>query len=70
MMRKLLVLGLAALLGTAAAGSVELSKDNFDASVFDSGKSAFVKFFAPWSESARLARSLLPHAIGIRAHTR
>ena len=48
MARKVAALGLAALLGTAAAGSVELNKDNFDAQVFDSGKHAFVKFQAPW----------------------
>jgi hypothetical protein len=48
MARKLAVLGLAALLGTAAGASVELNKDNFDAQVFDSGKHAFIKFQAPW----------------------
>ena len=48
MARKLAALGLAALLGSASAGSVELNKDNFDAEVFDAGKSAFVKFQAPW----------------------
>lgn len=49
MARKLAVLGLAALLGTAAGASVQLTKDNFDAEVFDSGKHAFIKFQAPWS---------------------
>lgn len=48
MARKLAVLGLAALLGTAAGASVQLNKDNFDAEVFDSGKHAFIKFQAPW----------------------
>mmetsp|Transcript_5506 Transcript_5506/g.13147 ORF Transcript_5506/g.13147 Transcript_5506/m.13147 type:complete len:192 (-) Transcript_5506:96-671(-) len=36
-----------ALLASAAA-TVELTKDTFDDAVFASGKSAFVKFFAPW----------------------
>jgi hypothetical protein len=49
MARKLAVLGLAALLGTAAAGSVELNQENFETNVFNSGKHAFVKFQAPWS---------------------
>lgn len=32
----------------ASAGAVDLTKDNFDAEVVDSGKAAFVKFLAPW----------------------
>ena len=47
-MRRTALLLLAALLGCAAAGSVDLNRDNFDELVFDSGKNAFVKFQAPW----------------------
>jgi len=32
----------------AAASATELTPDNFDAEVFKSGKSAFIKFLAPW----------------------
>jgi len=32
----------------ADAGAVDLTAKTFDKEVFDSGKSAFVKFFAPW----------------------
>jgi hypothetical protein len=32
----------------AADGAVSLNEGNFDAEVFDQGKSAFVKFLAPW----------------------
>jgi hypothetical protein len=45
---KFILLGLAAILGTAAAGSVTLTDSNFDAEVFDSGKNAIIKFQAPW----------------------
>mmetsp|Transcript_92923 Transcript_92923/g.248657 ORF Transcript_92923/g.248657 Transcript_92923/m.248657 type:complete len:133 (-) Transcript_92923:58-456(-) len=38
----------AALIAAADGGAVELSKDTFDSAVTKSGKSAFVKFFAPW----------------------
>jgi len=48
MARKVAALGLAAMLGTAAAGSVTLTDSNFDAQVFDAGKNAFIKFQAPW----------------------
>jgi len=48
MARKVAALGLAAMLGTAAAGSVTLTDSNFDAQIFDSGKNAFIKFQAPW----------------------
>jgi len=34
--------------GVAAAQSVELTLDNFDKEVTQSGKSAFIKFQAPW----------------------
>ncbi len=37
-----------ALVACVSAAAVELTDDNFDAEVFDSGKSAFVKFLAPW----------------------
>ena len=49
MARKDAALGALALLGSAAAAPVELNEGNFNAQVFDSGKNAFVKFFAPWS---------------------
>jgi len=38
---------LAAVAG-ASAGAVDLNPSNFDTLVINSGKSAFVKFFAPW----------------------
>lgn len=37
------------LVATAVAdGAVDLTEKNFDAEVFESGKSAFIKFLAPW----------------------
>jgi len=48
MARKIAALGLVALLGGAAAGSIELNADNFETQVFNSGKHAFIKFQAPW----------------------
>jgi len=36
------------LLCVATAAAKELTADNFDTEVFGSGKSAFVKFLAPW----------------------
>ena len=38
---------LAAIVGVSGS-AVELTPDNFDKEVFESGKSAFVKFLAPW----------------------
>jgi len=38
---------LAAVVG-ASAGAVDLTPDNFDKLVLQSGKSAFIKFLAPW----------------------
>jgi len=35
-------------IGMAHAGALELTPSNFDAEVIDSGKSAFIKFLAPW----------------------
>jgi hypothetical protein len=32
----------------AARGTIELTPDNFDEVVFNSGKAGFVKFLAPW----------------------
>jgi protein disulfide-isomerase A6 len=37
-----------ALVGGANAGAIELTESNFDAEVMQSGKSAFIKFLAPW----------------------
>ena len=39
---------MALFLATMATASLELSSANFDKEVFESGKSAFVKFLAPW----------------------
>lgn len=36
------------LIAGAHAGATELTSDNFDDLVKNSGKSAFVKFLAPW----------------------
>jgi len=44
-MRSLLFL---AGLATAGAAAIELTPDNFDDVVINSGKAAFVKFLAPW----------------------
>jgi len=32
----------------ASSAAVELTPDNFDKEVFQSGKAAFIKFLAPW----------------------
>ena len=39
---------LSLLFASVAGGAVELTSANFDAEVTGSGKSAFVKFLAPW----------------------
>jgi len=39
---------LAAAIGGAHAGAVELTAENFPDLVANSGKGAFVKFLAPW----------------------
>ena len=39
---------MALFLCAVATASLELSSANFDKEVFESGKSAFVKFLAPW----------------------
>ena len=44
-MRAVVLLGLVA---SVAGEAVELTDKNFDKLVFQSGKSAFVKFLAPW----------------------
>ena len=41
-------LALAALVAAANAEAVELTNDNFDELVLNSGKNAIVKFLAPW----------------------
>jgi len=48
--RTMRVVGLLAVMlaGSAHAGAVELTKENFKELVTDSGKAAFVKFLAPW----------------------
>jgi hypothetical protein len=45
---KLVVILLAGILATASGAAVVLSKDDFDTQVYNSGKHAFVKFYAPW----------------------
>jgi hypothetical protein len=47
-----------ALVVAAAASPVNLTKENFKKEVEDSGKSAFVKFFAPWYVSDPLPMEL------------
>ena len=39
---------LCALAGSPAGAAVDLTPDNFDKEVLQSGKSAFIKFLAPW----------------------
>jgi len=39
---------ISAFLAGASAEAVNLTPDNFDALVTQSGKSAFIKFLAPW----------------------
>jgi len=41
-------LALASLAATAAAGAIELTPDNYDKEVTQSGKAALIKFLAPW----------------------
>ena len=36
------------LISATAAAKTELTNDNFDELVFGTGKSAFIKFLAPW----------------------
>ena len=47
-MRAAIVLTLALIAAAQAAGPTILTKANFNDLVFNSGKSAFVKFYAPW----------------------
>ena len=44
----ILAVALMGLVLGANAGAVDLTAKNFDKEVFESGKSAFVKFLAPW----------------------
>ena len=39
---------IAALASSASATTLELTHENFDQEVLESGKSAFIKFLAPW----------------------
>ena len=41
-------ISLAGLVLGAQAGAVDLTANTFDSEVLESGKAAFVKFFAPW----------------------
>jgi len=43
-----ITLALMAMVLGAQAGAVDLTTKNFDTEVLESGKSAFVKFLAPW----------------------
>ena len=45
-MARLLVAALVA--SSASATTLELTQENFDQEVLESGKSAFIKFLAPW----------------------
>ena len=42
------VLLLSAFAATAAGNALELTPDNFDKEITQSGKAAFIKFLAPW----------------------
>ncbi len=42
------LLAFGAIAGVSAEGPVDLTNENFDAEVKDSGKNAFIKFLAPW----------------------
>jgi hypothetical protein len=48
MMRLVLALVAITMLVSVESEAVTLTKANFDAEVFDSGKNALVKFLAPW----------------------
>ena len=45
------------------AGAVDLTASTFDKEVFDSGKGALIKFFAPWWVTIRLitSRTVISH---------
>eukprot|EP01090_Pellita_catalonica_P013576 TRINITY_DN3263_c0_g1_i4.p1 TRINITY_DN3263_c0_g1~~TRINITY_DN3263_c0_g1_i4.p1 ORF type:complete len:191 (-),score=46.14 TRINITY_DN3263_c0_g1_i4:99-671(-) len=47
-MKLVVFVGILCLVACCSAGAVELNDGNFKENVFDSGKNAFVKFFAPW----------------------
>ena len=59
-------ISLAGLVLGAQAGAVDLTANTFDSEVLESGKAAFVKFFAPWyvpgNPAARAFRQTRPHA--------
>jgi len=46
--KRVLALLLMANVPTLATGATELTPETFDAQVFSPGKSAFIKFLAPW----------------------
>jgi len=47
-MAKMLAVLMLGMVASANAGAVELTAKNFDDQVLASGKSAFIKFLAPW----------------------
>jgi|AntAceMinimDraft_1070359.scaffolds.fasta_scaffold06935_3 hypothetical protein len=60
----LLAVALVAMVLGANAGAVDLTGKTFDAEVMESGKGAFIKFFAPWCENLSpppFHSSLPPH---------
>ncbi len=59
-MRAALLMTLALLAVAQAAGPTVLTKANFNDMVFNSGKSAFVKFFAPWCGPAPSVWGVFP----------
>ena len=60
MARKVAVLALAAVIGSAAAGSVSLTDDNFDAQVFDSGMHPCSSYFGLFYLCVGVAQSTVP----------
>ena len=46
---------------SAAGNAVELTPDNFDKEVTQSGKAAFIKFLAPWYAASHALSSSHPY---------